>query len=90
MPLLNIFCFFTLVFLYWTDKYLVLNHYKRPPRYTQIFNDRILTILPYALLLHCAFALYSYGSESIYPTGFHKETNDKSSTEFVVADEEDI
>ena len=90
MPLLNVFCFFTLVFLYWIDKYLILHHYKKPPRYSPIFNDRILVVLPYAVILHCAFALYMFGSESIFPTGFHMAHSREEDWDYVVPNKEDF
>lgn len=89
IPLLNFFCFFSLFFLYWIDKYLVMNHYRTPPRYTQIFNDRILTILPWAVILHSAFSMYMYGNEHIFPTAFHTETDEFGET-YVEADRETL
>ena len=76
IPVLNIFCFFTIFFLYWVDKYLILNHYKRPPKYSQAFNDRILILLPFAVIIHCAISQYAYGTQHIFPTGFHLSEDD--------------
>ena len=87
LPILNIFCFFTIVFLYWVDKYLILNHYKKPPKYSENFNDRILTLLPFAVIIHCAIAQYMYGTEHIFPTGFHEAESDEGGI-YIQADKE--
>lgn len=73
MPVLNIICFFFCLFLYWSEKFLILRHYRRPPKFTADINYRVVNLLPYAIILHCGFSLYAYGTEDIFPTDFKKE-----------------
>ncbi|CAG9312667.1 unnamed protein product [Blepharisma stoltei] len=67
IPLLNIICFFTLFFAYWTDKFLILRYYRAPPLYSNQINNKFQSYMPYAILLHCAFSLYMYGADEIFP-----------------------
>lgn len=68
MPLLNCFCFIGLFFIYWTDKYLVLRYYKKPPVYNETLNTQAVNFLPLSVIFHCAVSLYMYGSdEEILP-----------------------
>ena len=84
MPFLNIVAFLALLLIFWTDKYLILRHYKKPPLFDSGLNDRILEILPYAVFIHCLLAFYMFGCEDIFPTGFHLNADEN-----VVADEEE-
>ena len=54
MPLLNIICFVSLFLIYWIEKVLILNHYRKPPVYDYGINQQLQAILPYAILLYCA------------------------------------
>lgn len=63
MPLLNCFCFLGLFFIYWTDKYLILRYYKKPPVYNETLNTRAITLLPLSVIFHCAVSLYMYGAD---------------------------
>ena len=73
IPLLNCTCCATMFVLYWTDKFLILRHYSRPPRYSAELNSNFLKFLPFAGILHCGFSLYMIGSETVFPEGFHTE-----------------
>lgn len=75
MPILNVLCFFTLFFMYWIDKILILRYFRKPPMVNHSLNDRVIAILPYAIIMHCAVSLYMYGSHTIFPTGFYKVDN---------------
>ena len=79
IPILNVICFFAFVAQYWVDKHLLLKHYKRPPRYSHKFNNKVIRLLPYAVILHCAFALLAMGSEAIFPKDYEYATNDAGS-----------
>lgn len=70
MPILNIICCLTMFVLYWVDKFLILNHYSRPPMYNHLMHERALHYLPYAIIFHCAFSLYMYGATDIFPVSF--------------------
>jgi RNA recognition motif-containing protein len=71
MPILNFICFFALLIRYWVEKWLVLRFFKKPPIYKEEINNKALNILPFAGMLHCLFGLYMYGSDDIFPRGYH-------------------
>ena len=73
MPIMNIICFLSLFTLYWTDKFLILRHYKRPPLINHFLNQRVLHYLPYSIILHCSVSLYMYGATDIFP--YHVDSN---------------
>lgn len=73
MPIMNIICFLSLFTLYWTDKFLILRHYKRPPLINHFLNQRVLHYLPYSIILHCSVSLYMYGATDIFP--YHINSN---------------
>jgi hypothetical protein len=70
IPFLNIVCFFALFVMYWTDKFLILRHYRKPPLYGSDINEKVLIILPFAVVIHCGMSLYTYGSQSVFPKDF--------------------
>ena len=63
IPLLNCFCFCGLFVIYWTDKYLILRYYRKPPVYNETLNTQAVNYLPLCVIFHCAFALYMYGAD---------------------------
>ena len=75
IPLLNIICFVSLFLIYWIEKFLIVNYYRKPPVYSNEINDRLQAIMPYAILLHCGFSLYMYGSEAIWPEDYVRQDN---------------
>lgn len=70
MPLLNAVCCLTLLCVYWTDKYLLLRFYRRPPYYSEKINAKIVEMMPLAVFFHACFSFYMYGTETIFPRGF--------------------
>jgi hypothetical protein len=56
--------------MYWTDKFLILRHYRKPPLYGSDINEKVLIILPFAVVIHCGMSLYTYGSQSVFPKDF--------------------
>ena len=83
IPLLNMICFVSLFLIYWIEKFLIVNYYRKPPVYDQGVNQRLQTILPFAILLHCGFSLYMYGSDAIWPLNYHQESNGAITSEKV-------
>ena len=73
MPFLNIITMVALFCLYWTDKYLVLRHYKKPPLLSYHLNDAAIKFIPFMIILHCSFAIYMFGSEDIFPTKVYEK-----------------
>ena len=70
MPTLNGICFITLFSVYWIDKTLILRHYRKPPFYSFALNQRLVEILPLAVIFHCGFSLYMYGATEIFPSAY--------------------
>ena len=68
IPFLNLIAATALFCLYWTDKCLVLRHYKKPPLLSYHLNSAAIKLLPVIIILHSMFAIYMYGSEDIFPT----------------------
>ncbi|OMJ87132.1 hypothetical protein SteCoe_11206 [Stentor coeruleus] len=66
IPLLNCVCFIYLIIIYYTDKFLMLRHFKRPPFYTQEIYIAAFQILPWAVIFHCMVSLFMYGNNEIF------------------------
>lgn len=73
MPFLNLTCFCTLVLVYWCDKILILRHFRTPPVYSYDLNQRIIFLMPLAVIIHAIFAIYAYGSAEIFPIGYEQD-----------------
>ena len=72
MPLLNHICLCALILTYWCNKTLILRYYHKPPEYSYSINRNIIKMLPFAVIFHCIFSLYAYGSKDIFPSGYTK------------------
>ncbi|OMJ91386.1 hypothetical protein SteCoe_6066 [Stentor coeruleus] len=72
IPFLNFLCSLTLLLTYWANKILLLRYYKTPPVYSFNINSNIIKFMPFAVIFHCAFAIYAYGSSEIFPTHYTK------------------
>ncbi|OMJ91385.1 hypothetical protein SteCoe_6065 [Stentor coeruleus] len=72
IPFLNFLCSLTLLLTYWANKILLLRYYKTPPAYSFNINSNIIKFMPFAVIFHCAFAIYAYGSSEIFPTCYTK------------------
>ena len=70
IPLLNCTCFVFLLIIFYTDKWLVLRHFKKPPKYDSTLYVSVIKILPFCVILHCAVSLYVYGNPEIFPVKF--------------------
>ena len=75
IPLLNAICFASLFFLYWTENCLIVNYYRKPPVYDDGVNNRVMSLLPYAILLHCGFSIYMYGSNAVWPLKYYQNSS---------------
>ncbi len=67
MPLLLLFGFLGLLFMYWSEKYIVLKYSKKPPEYDSNLNKKVMRILPLSLILHLAISLFIYSEQTIFP-----------------------
>ena len=68
MPMMNVICCLTMFAVYWVDKFLILRHYSKPPLYNHLLHERVLHYLPFAVIFHCGFSLYMYGSTDLFPS----------------------
>ena len=60
---------------YWTDKCLLFKVVRRPPHFDHSMNDRVFSILPWALLAHLAFSGWCYTSSDIFPDSLEASTS---------------
>ena len=66
-PILIPALFILLLVRYWTDKYLLLRHYCKPPFYDEKFPKQIMKILPFSVFLHLLFGVWYYTEPNIFP-----------------------
>ena len=57
MPLLYLAGFIHFFFTFWIDKFLLLRYYRLTEGYTYKLSQRIIKILPIAVVLHLMFGL---------------------------------
>ncbi|OMJ76784.1 hypothetical protein SteCoe_23756 [Stentor coeruleus] len=81
MPLLNVTAWLTITFLFLTDKFLIVKHYAKPPRYSYELNGKFIALLPFAAAMHCVVSIYMIGSTDIFP-----ENSSESKKEQLVRD----
>jgi hypothetical protein len=68
MPFIIIPCAFALVLRYFSYKIMFIRFSKLPKSLDEAMNEKILNMLPFALLLHFLFGVWMLGSESIFVT----------------------
>ncbi|CAE7247334.1 unnamed protein product [Symbiodinium natans] len=68
MPLLYLFAFGYMTFMYWADKIALLWCSKRPPSYDALLPREVSEKLLYAIALHCIFAIFMYGQPCVFPS----------------------
>ncbi|CAG9311043.1 unnamed protein product [Blepharisma stoltei] len=75
MPLLNCICFAALFIIYWTDKFLLLRHYRMPPKYKADLYIQAMRLMPLCIIIHCAVSLVCYGCPDVFPTSFYTKSS---------------
>lgn len=75
IPLLNIICFLSLFLIYWIEKMLIINHYRKPPISDQRVNTRSVKILILIITLHCFFSLFMYSSVTLWPAEYEENSD---------------
>lgn len=65
IPFLLIFATIALAtkLIYW--RIMFIRFSRIPPTFDESLNNTILKILPWALIIHCAISIWSYGADSI-------------------------
>jgi len=74
VPLLNIIGFLALFVIYWTDKFLILRHYRKPPIYSHHIYSSAIKAMPLCVFFHSCVSLYAYGCPNVFPKGFVDRT----------------
>lgn len=74
IPLLNCTCLLFLILIYYTDKFLVLRHFRSPPSYDHSLYMSAIKLLPLAVILHSCLSLYMYGNQDIFRVSNPKNT----------------
>mmetsp|Transcript_18126 Transcript_18126/g.18120 ORF Transcript_18126/g.18120 Transcript_18126/m.18120 type:complete len:104 (+) Transcript_18126:1003-1314(+) len=70
IPLLNIIGFLALFVIYWTDKFLILRHYRKPPQYSHHIYSSAIKAMPLCVFFHSCVSLYAYGCPNVFPKDF--------------------
>jgi hypothetical protein len=68
LPLLYWMAALTFLLQYWFDKVSFLRLYRLPPRYDHTLASTAVDALPYALIVHCAMAIWFYTSPVVTST----------------------
>lgn len=50
---------------YWTDKYLFVRLYQKPPLYDDLMAAQAIKLIKFALFIHCFASLYMYSNDEI-------------------------
>ncbi|KRX00622.1 hypothetical protein PPERSA_00849 [Pseudocohnilembus persalinus] len=66
----------SLLIQYWSFKQSILRYKRKPPEVDTSLHDSVLTILPFSILFHLAFALFVYSEQSILPIPSEDTTKD--------------
>lgn len=75
IPLLNIICFVSLFLIYWIEKMLIINHYRKPRIYDNRVNTLALKIWMFIIILHCGFSLIMYSSVTLWPAEYEENSD---------------
>ena len=68
MPILIFFSALFFIGLYWIEKLSLIHYYRKPKYIGHTTNTMAIQLIPFALMVHIAVALFAYGSESIFIT----------------------
>jgi hypothetical protein len=74
LPILYPIGLISIIFIYWTDKYLFLRLYKKPPLYDGDLADRALTMIKLGLFIHIILSIYIYSNNEILSASFKSES----------------
>lgn len=68
MPILYPIGAFNFLIGYWVDKYLLLNHYRKPPMFTHFIILRVITWFKWALLFHFVVSFWIFTNTKALPS----------------------
>ena len=74
LPFLYLTTFFTIFFLYWFDKFgsnldiniIVFKIYREPEKFDRSLSIMLKRFMWFGIIVHCAFAIYIYGSSNLF------------------------
>jgi hypothetical protein len=66
MPILYAVAAFGFTLSYAVDKFLFINFYKRPPQYNERIGRHATSLLPWAVVLHLAVAIWMFANKAIF------------------------
>jgi hypothetical protein len=64
LPILMPMAFLFMVWLFWTDKIMLLRLHKKPPAITSSLLKPVVSFIPFACLIHSAFAVWCYSAKN--------------------------
>ena len=67
LPLLYPLAALSFLAIYWSDKYLLLRSYRKPPLFDNKIALPVLRWFKYALLGHFIISIWMYSNNSIFP-----------------------
>lgn len=71
IPILLPICSLYFLIQYWVDKTFFVRFCKIPPYFSQTMHLTLMRTIPFALMFHCLFSMWAYGSPEVWPDGFH-------------------
>jgi hypothetical protein len=66
LPLLFVSTIVTLIVIYWVDKLLFLKFFRLPKNFDEKLQETVRNTLIFILLIHLAFAVWTYGAPNIF------------------------
>lgn len=76
LPLIT--CYFFVQF--WLDKIYITKWARKPPHYHANMHTKMMKILPWCTILHCAFSMWAYGEPEIWPKGVETKVENGETT----------
>lgn len=67
IPILILIISFSIMLLFFSEKYVFISYTKKPPMYTGIIMSFITKFLPVSSLLSIGFTIYMLGNPELYP-----------------------
>ena len=53
---------------YWCNKIMFVRDFHKPPQYNSALTQTVVKALPFAMVLHLSFSIWTYGVTEIFPT----------------------
>lgn len=66
MPVLYLFTFITVTFIFYLDKLWLFVFYRKPQNFDHTLCQRARGALWFVSIVHCGFAIFIYGSQNLF------------------------